>query len=595
MPDSPLPAQWTALTVDPTLQSDHTVRPRDSEGHHTLGAGPTPLQSLPALSVDLRDAAPGAESSRSSTRPDLEVRGLIGEGGMGRVLLARQHSLARDVAVKTAHRDAPQSARDAIVVEGTITGQLEHPAIVPVHALGLDPSGWPAMVMKRIEGVAWDGLLADPANPGWEGWEGEAADRLPGHLQILTLVCNAVHFAHSRGVVHRDIKPANVFIGRFGDVYLADWGVAAKVDGGRSQLCGTPAYLAPEMVTGAPVDARTDVYLLGATLHVLLTGRPRHPGSTVTESLLHARSSPPFDYGKEVPGELAALANRACHVDPGQRPPTAQVFRDELSRYLRHRDARALGTQAINRVTELEALHALPAPDDEQRRRIERLLLEARFGLEQALAQYADNAPARAALGRVEAILEQRRVRALALERDAAERDPGKGAAWRTVGLLLVTLLALGAAIVATFFSPAQPSAPAMVAFPAVVLALVGVGTFALRGQLLDTVFNRQVFACLLISMGFMLFGRILGLFVPIAPAVHFARDSFVTAGVMAVCAVAMLRWTAIISVIFLVTGTLCVIFPGASLPLFTFTTVIAMALGTLTTWWLQRSSKRAR
>ena len=135
------------LSVDPTLQPALTIRPVDeSTGADTIAPRNQPLQSLPSLSVDLRDALTGdVEPARE--RPDLEVRGGIGEGGMGRVLLARQHSLSRDVAVKTAKRDASQSSRDAILVEGSITGQLEHPAIVPVHALWLDPSGWPAMVM----------------------------------------------------------------------------------------------------------------------------------------------------------------------------------------------------------------------------------------------------------------------------------------------------------------------------------------------------------------------------------------------------------------------------------------------------------------
>src|SRR6185295_6663298 len=98
---------------------------------------------------------------------------------MGRVLLARQHSLAREVAVKTARDDTNLSAREAILWEGAISGQLEHPSIVPVHALGLDAAGRPALVMKRIEGVSWDALIADPAHPGWEGWEGTHKDRLP--------------------------------------------------------------------------------------------------------------------------------------------------------------------------------------------------------------------------------------------------------------------------------------------------------------------------------------------------------------------------------------------------------------------------------
>ncbi len=590
MPDS-------LSVVDPTLQPELTIRLGDamaSSAADTLAPSSLPMQSLPMLSVDLRDALTDEAGATSAQRPDLEVRGVIGEGGMGRVLLARQHSLSRDVAVKTARREASRSNRDAILIEGTITGQLEHPAIVPVHALGLDPSGWPAMVMKRIEGVAWDGLLADPAHPGWEGWEGTPADRLPGHLQILTSVCNALHFAHSREVVHRDIKPANVLIGRFGDVYVADWGVATRIDGKRAQLCGTPAFMAPEMVSGEPVDARTDVYLLGSTLHAVLTGKPRHPGGTVTESLLHARASPSFEYGNDVPEELAQLANRACHADRSQRPETAKAFRDAISVYLRHRGARALGAQAIKRLTELEALHASPSPDDEQRRTLERLLLEARFGLEQALVQWPENTAAQVAFARVEAILEQRRVRSLALEREAKERDPARGAAFRTVGLAGMTLIALSTVIAASQFV-GVPTPFALVVFPGATLAMICIGTWFSRARLLDTRFNREVFACLLISMGFILFGRIIGLFIEMPMHTHFVRDSFVTSAVMALCAVSMLRWTAIISVLFGVTGALCALFPAVSMWLFSGTTVITMALATVISWWVQRSLAAAR
>ncbi len=585
MPDS--------LAVDPTLQPAHTIRLADlsqSSGADTIAPTALPTQSLPALSVDLRDALTGDGSKAPGERPDLEVRAVIGEGGMGRVLLARQHSLARDVAVKTAKTNASQSNREAILFEGSITGQLEHPAIVPVHALGLDPSGWPAMVMKRIEGVAWDGLLADPSNPGWEGWEGTPQDRLPGHLQILISVCNALHFAHSREVVHRDIKPANVLIGRFGDVYVADWGVATRIDGKRSQLCGTPAYMAPEMVSGDPVDARTDVYLLGATLHAILTGRPRHPGGTVTESLLHAKSSPAFEYSNEVNEELAALANRACHVDPARRPPTAKAFRDELMIYLRHRDARALATTAIKRVTELESLHALPTLDEEQRRKLERLLLEARFGLEQALTQWPENGAAQNALEKVETIVEERQQRAMQLEREAKDRDPKQGAAFRTVGLAALTLVASGAAAVASRFT-GEPTREQMVIFPMVSLSLICLGSFLMRKRLLDTRFNRDVFSFLIGSMGFILIGRLLGLLIEIPPHRHFMSDSLLTSAIMAICAYSMLRWTAIISGLFLISAVACAIFPASSMWIFSGATSLTMAVATFISWWMNRST----
>jgi serine/threonine-protein kinase len=415
---------------------------------------------------------------------------------------------------------------------------------------------------------------------------------LPGHLQILISVCNALHFAHSREVVHRDIKPANVLIGRFGDVYVADWGVATRIDGKRSQLCGTPAYMAPEMVSGDPVDARTDVYLLGSTLHAVLTGKPRHPGATVTESLLHAKTSPAFEYASEVPEELAALANRACHADPSQRPPTAKAFRDELTVYLRHRDARALAATAIKRVTELESLHAIAEPDEEQRRKLERLLLEARFGLEQALAQWPENGAAKSALEKVEKIIEQRQQRAIELEREAKERNPQTGAAYRTVGLGALAVIATVTAVVASFFPAQTPTPLQMVAFPGFSLAAIIIGTFFMRKNLLDTRFNREVFACVLVTMGFIFFGRVIGLFVEIPMHMHFMRDSMLTAGVMTVCAYSMLRWTGVIAALYLVTTVCCAFFPPLSMWLFSGTTIITMFISTFLSWWLNRQAK---
>jgi serine/threonine-protein kinase len=111
-------------------------------------------------------------------------------------------------------------------------------------------------------------------------------------------------------------------VGAFGEVYLVDWGIAAPLTGSgadeKRALTGTPAYMAPEMVMGGPIDERTDVYLLGATLHEIVTARPRHPGSELHAVLMHAVLSEPVSYGEEVPAELAELANRATH-----RPQTA--------------------------------------------------------------------------------------------------------------------------------------------------------------------------------------------------------------------------------------------------------------------------------
>jgi hypothetical protein len=177
-----------------------TIRPDESAA--TLAGPQSEPRELPSLSVDLRTSDVPTERA-AATDADLELVEVIGEGGMGRVFLARQHSLARDVAVKTPLDGSGPAISAALVAEGRITGQLEHPAIVPVHVLGLDKQGRPAMVMKRIEGVEWERLARDPNHPGWAGWPGSAEDRTPGHLQIFIAICNAVHFAHSRGIIHR--------------------------------------------------------------------------------------------------------------------------------------------------------------------------------------------------------------------------------------------------------------------------------------------------------------------------------------------------------------------------------------------------------
>jgi hypothetical protein len=257
--------------------------------------------------------------------------------------------------------------------------------------------------------------------------------------------------------------------------------------------------------------------------------------------------------------------------------------------YLRHRDARALATTAIKRVTELESLHALPSLDEEQRRKFERLLLEARFGLEQALAQWPENGAAQNALKTVETILEQRTKRASELEREAKERDPLQGAAFRTVGLGGMTLIAAGTAVVASFFPAGQPTPLQMVAFPGITLTMICVGTFFMRHRLLDTRFNREVFACLLASMGFMLFGRIVGLFVETPPHLVFMRDAMVVAAVMAVCAYSMLRWTTVIVLLFAVTAVACAALPKFSMWLFSGATILTMAISTFLSWWLNR------
>jgi serine/threonine-protein kinase len=357
----------------------------------------------PDIHLSLSPPASHQGHAVSANHADLVILGELGKGGMGSVLLARQPALDRDVAVKVPHRGASAATVQALVREARTTGSLEHPGIVPVHALAFDPGGVPAMVMKRIEGVSWGTLLEEPGHGAWRFISGGGRDRLEAHVQLLMQVCNAVAFAHRQGVLHRDIKPANVMIGEFGEVYLVDWGVATKKPLPGEQrplgLVGTPVYFAPEMVTGddAQMDERTDVYLLGATLYHALAGWPPHPGTELKAVLEHAWSGTPPPLPPEVPDELAQVVFRALAHDKAQRFQSAAELRDALAQFLRHRGSHRLASATAERLALLETELALPAPS---RERVSPLVSECRFGFMQALSDWPENPAAREGLER---------------------------------------------------------------------------------------------------------------------------------------------------------------------------------------------------
>ncbi len=344
---------------------------------------PRLLDELPRISVIPANAS-------ATPTEDLVAERVLGEGGMGVVTLCHQRSLSREVAVKTVRPgDSASAAVRALVDEARITGALEHPGIVPVHALGMGPDGLPMLVMKRVTGVVWRDLVRNPAHPAWTKMKG---DWLTFHLDVLRRVCEAVHFAHSRGVVHRDLKTANVMIGEFGEVYVLDWGIACNFsnhDGTEhQQLIGTPSFMAPEMLSGGqePLTPRTDVYLLGGMLHEVLTGQPRHEGKTLLLVLYNAWHSEPFDYPASVPRELAALCNRAMHRDPSKRVPDARAFAEALMTFHEHRASERLTEAAYERLSALKAL--VPGSDHAT---AQRLWTEASFGFRQAIGQWPES------------------------------------------------------------------------------------------------------------------------------------------------------------------------------------------------------------
>lgn len=578
-------------TITERVHERATVRVRPPHAATASGGDPpkdTPftIPSLPFIAVaniEARPADPGGA--------DLSVTGVLGEGGMGVVLLAHQRSLHREVALKVLKPgNTKESARTALLTEAIITGSLEHPSVVPVHALGHDAEGQPILVMKRIEGASWRDLARDRDHPLWSAVAPEGDDRLDAHLEILMAVCNAVHFAHSRGFVHRDLKLHNVMIGGFGEVYVLDWGIAtrAAVPGTVGPLpcplVGTPSYMAPEMVWSdlARIDARTDVYLLGATLHALLTGGPRHRGESLYDVLFSAGASLPFDYGPDVPGELAAICNKATSAKPADRFPTALALRRAIASFRRHRGSIALSDEAAARLAELRALLAAPAKSaaPANARRVHGLLTECRFGFMQALRAWEDNEAARDGLTSclemmIEHEIAQRDAegaRALyaelpgpaaklerqieALEADlgevaarearlrAMERDQdlsiGAGTQFSVVGILMVC--AVGISILNFRDGFSVPSHRETIASTAGIFGLLLLGA-ALAWKRLRTAISRRAIAVLVLLPASLLGHRILATLQGTSVTSMLAVDLWIAAVVASTGAITLLPW----------------------------------------------------
>src|ERR1043166_228458 len=287
-------------------------------------------------------------------------------GGTGRVWLARDGQIGRDVALKELRPDQPHHAalRARFLREAQITGQLEHPGIVPVYELGRRPNtGEPFYTMRFFQGRT----LGDAAKAHHEKRVAGQADSLEFSklLNAFVVVCKTVAYAHSRGVIHRDLKGQNVVMGDFGEVVVLDWGLAKLVEPDAGCCCGkvvvadwgsdradervmapvvsldcnkdgtvdltmegdtlgTPSYMAPEQAAGRLdlIDRRTDVYGLGAMLYQVLTGQPPFRGANVEDVLRKVESEepvPPQQLWAEVPPTLQAACLRAVAKQPSAR------------------------------------------------------------------------------------------------------------------------------------------------------------------------------------------------------------------------------------------------------------------------------------
>lgn len=234
-----------------------------------------------------------------------EDLGLIGRGGMGEVRRVREAALDRVVAMKVMTGSPSPAQVEAFMAEARATARLDHPGVVPVHQVGLLPDGRPYFTMREIVGRTLADIIAEVhRGPGREANGSRALRRL---LEALRAACEAVAFAHSRGVLHRDLKPANVLMGAFGEVQVVDWGLSRGAgeggDPAHPRIGGTPAYMSPEQAMGeAALSAASDVYGLGAILYEILSGRPPYLGPDPVAVLMQVRTGPP----------LPPSAHRAC-------------------------------------------------------------------------------------------------------------------------------------------------------------------------------------------------------------------------------------------------------------------------------------------
>jgi serine/threonine-protein kinase len=315
----------------------------------------------------------------------------IARGSMGRVVMAFDHVLERQVALKILHdkhRDDKLS-RYRFVMEARITGRLQHTSIMPVYDFGVLPGGERFFAMKPVEGLSLADVLKQRAAGDMRARAEHTRDRL---LSIFRRVCYGVAFAHIKGVVHRDLKPANVLIGDYGEVALVDLGLArlqdpdpsdrldvaeaielAQNDGRVTRIgsvIGTPYYMSPEQAMGLQdmVGPRSDVYGLGAILFHILALRPPFSGKKVNEVLAKVRRGnprPPSECAPEedIPPELDTIVLRALAMDPQDRPESAVALGQEIEHFQDLTRAREL-ERAVQGARATRAMEAMSRYDD---------------------------------------------------------------------------------------------------------------------------------------------------------------------------------------------------------------------------------------
>ena len=278
---------------------------------------------------------------------------------MARVERLSDNAVRRSVARKTLlpEREGHAPAIEAFVSEAQITGQLDHPNIVPVYDFGKDSGGSLFFTMKHLSGRTLAEVVSELPLPSRDG-AAEDRSALLDLLEVVLRVCDALAFAHQRGVLHGDVKPENVMVGRFGQVYLVDWGAArlshrkpgyddllepvstSFEPARRDRVVGTVAYLSPEQAAGEELDERTDVFGVGAMLYYLLAREPPYRNLTVDEAVNRAEVAdfPPLSECEQagvVPRELARIVAQAMELQPQRRYQHIADLKRDLVSFLR--------------------------------------------------------------------------------------------------------------------------------------------------------------------------------------------------------------------------------------------------------------------
>lgn len=324
-----------------------TLRLSGSDSGGSRPPSRNPLETLPALGPS-----------------PLEDLGEIARGGFGTVHRVYDRVLLRHAAQKVLRSEAGPESDEArrFLVEAQITAQLDHPNIVPVHDFGTDAEGHWCFTMKLVQGRTLADILAE------QDYEVTPED-LEKALRVILRACDAVAFAHSRGVIHRDLKPANIMVGGFGQVYVMDWGIAKLQTQSESvesllsrgkvaplvqvtdpeilndrpgTVVGTVAYMASEQALGhfAAIDERTDVFALGAMIYHALTGSPPYlgfnPTAQIEEAAQGAIELPTIRTTRScLPPRLCEITMKAVACDPADRHQSVEALQSDLEQFLR--------------------------------------------------------------------------------------------------------------------------------------------------------------------------------------------------------------------------------------------------------------------